>query len=60
MMKVVIINGTNGETSRVNGVQRYIEQRLPEVTSIEVYKLPAQALITVDGAHDEVIARTPK
>lgn len=60
MMKVVIINGTNGETSRVNGVQRYIEQRLPKVTSIEVYKLPAQALITVDGAHDEVIAANAK
>ena len=56
MVKVAIINGTNNETSRINAIQQFIEQRVDDVTTIEVYKLPAQALITGDYTNAEIQA----
>ncbi|MFF5994043.1 NADPH-dependent FMN reductase [Lysinibacillus sp. KU-BSD001] len=56
MAHVVIINGTNSESSRIQGVQQYIEQHVEEARSIEVYKLPAQALVTADYTNEVIQA----
>lgn len=48
MSKIVIINGANASTSRVSGVQQYIKENYKDVTSIEVFALPAHDLITAN------------
>jgi FMN reductase len=60
MSRTVIINGTNHEASRINAVERYIEQKLSGVSVIDVYKLPAQALLTADFTNHEVNAANVK
>lgn len=60
MTKIVIINGTNSGKSRVNAVQHYINQKVTDVSSIEVYKLPAHALVAADYTNEEIIAANEK
>ncbi|HIW34139.1 MAG TPA: NADPH-dependent FMN reductase [Candidatus Paenibacillus intestinavium] len=48
MSRIVIINGANAASSRVSAVQQYIEQTMNDVTSIEVFKLPADDLLTAN------------
>lgn len=48
MSRIVIINGANAASSRVSAVQQYIEQTMKDVTSIEVFKLPAEDLLTAN------------
>lgn len=48
MSRIVIINGANAASSRVNAVQQYIEKTIDEVASIEVFKLPAEDLLTAN------------
>ncbi|MEK4249072.1 NADPH-dependent FMN reductase [Paenibacillus sp. FSL W7-1287] len=48
MSHIVIINGANAASSRVNAVQQYIEKTISDVTSIEVFKLPAKDLLTAN------------
>lgn len=56
MENVLIINGTNSESSRVHGIQQYIEECVENSASIEVYNLPAQALITADFSNEVIKA----
>lgn len=48
MSRIVIINGANAASSRVNAVQQYIEKTIHEVASIEVFKLPAEDLLSAN------------
>ncbi|TSI02298.1 NADPH-dependent FMN reductase [Lysinibacillus sp. BW-2-10] len=54
MTKTVIINGANARTSRVNAIQQYILENLKDVTTIEVFALPAQDLITANFASETI------
>lgn len=56
MTNVVIINGANNETSRLSAIQQYIEQVISEVNTIEVFRLPAQDLISANFASDAIKA----
>ena len=56
MTKTVIINGANARTSRVSGIQHYIQENLENVTTIEVFALPADDLITANFASEEIKA----
>ncbi len=60
MAKVVIINGTNSETSRVTAIQQFIQKRVEDAAVIEVYKLPAEALITADYTNATIQAANEK
>lgn len=55
MTRIVIINGTNNAESRVNGVQHFIAAEVEDVQAIEVYKLPAEALINGEFANIEIV-----
>lgn len=54
MTKIVIINGANARTSRVNAIQHYILENLKDVTTIEVFALPAQDLISANFASETI------
>ncbi|NSL51895.1 NADPH-dependent FMN reductase [Calidifontibacillus erzurumensis] len=54
MSKIVIINGANASTSRVTGVQEYIKENFKDVTTIDVFKLPAHDLITANYNSDAI------
>lgn len=56
MSKVVIINGANSSTSRVVGVQQYIEQQIGDVATINVHQLPADDLITANVKSEAILA----
>lgn len=47
-MTILIINGANNTSSRINGVAQYIKQTAKNVEEIIVHQLPAEALITAD------------
>ena len=52
--KIVIINGANARTSRVNAIQQYISGSCKNTTTIEVFALPAYDLITANFASEEI------
>lgn len=54
MSKIVIINGTNARTSRVNEIQQYIIDQYQNVSTIEVFALPAQDLISANGNSEAI------
>jgi len=54
MSNVVIINGANASTSRLNAIQQYIEKTVGNVQVIEVHQLPAQDLITANYLSDAI------
>jgi len=56
MSRIAIINGTNAASSRVNAVQQYIEKTINEVTSIEVFKLPAADLLSANFNSEHIQA----
>jgi len=56
MSRIVIINGANAASSRVSAVQQYIEKTFSEVTSIEVFKLPAEDLLTANFNSEHIQA----
>jgi len=56
MTKTVIINGANVRTSRVNAIQQYIVENVKEVSTIDVFELPAQDLITANFASEAIKA----
>ncbi|GIP16135.1 FMN reductase (NADPH) [Paenibacillus montaniterrae] len=56
MSRIVIINGANAASSRVNAVQQYIEKTIDEVASIEVFKLPAEDLLTANFNSEHIQA----
>lgn len=56
MTKTVIINGANARTSRVNAIVQYILNNLKDVTTIEVFELPAKDLITANFASEAIKA----
>lgn len=56
MTKTVIINGANARTSRVSGVQYYIQENLEDVSTIEVFALPADDLITANFSSEAIKA----
>lgn len=56
MTKTVIINGANARTSRVSGIQHYIQENLEDVSTIEVFALPADDLITANFASEAIKA----
>ncbi|KOY83859.1 NADPH-dependent FMN reductase [Lysinibacillus macroides] len=56
MSSTVIINGTNSSFSRVNGVKSYIEQAVRDIKIIDIYRLPAQDLLSANFNHEEIIA----
>ena len=56
MAKTVIINGANARTSRVSGVQYYIQENLEDVSTIEVFALPTDDLITANFASEAIKA----
>lgn len=55
MSKVVIINGANSITSRVSGVQKYIEQEINDVKTIKIYELPAEDLTSANYKSEAII-----
>lgn len=56
MSRIVIINGANAASSRVNAVQQHIEKTFSEVTSIEVFKLPAEDLLSANFYSEHIQA----
>jgi len=56
MSRIVIINGANAASSRVNAVQQHIEKTFSEVTSIEVFKLPAEDLLSANFNSEHIQA----
>lgn len=54
MSTIVIINGTNSESSRVNAIVQYIQKQQPHTQVIDVYKLPANDLITANFNSEEI------
>lgn len=56
MSRIVIINGANAASSRVNAVQQYIEKTIDEVASIEVFELPAEDLLTANFNSEHIQA----
>lgn len=56
MTKTVIINGANARTSRVNAIQQYIVENVKEVSTIEVFDLPANDLISANFASEAIKA----
>ncbi len=48
MSNIVIINGTNTEGSRVNTIVHYIQKKQPNTQVIDVFKLPAEDLISAN------------
>jgi len=56
MSRIVIINGANAASSRVNAMQQHIEKTFSEVTSIEVFKLPAKDLLTANFNSEHIQA----
>ena len=48
MTNIVIINGANARTSRVNAIQQYIQQTTEAVSIIEVHQLPANDLLSAN------------
>lgn len=56
MSRIVIINGANATSSRVNAVQQYIEQTISGVASIEVFKLPASDLLSANFNSEHIQA----
>ena len=56
MTKTVIINGANASTSRVSAIQQYILENLEDVTTIEVFTLPAHDLITANFTSEAIKA----
>ncbi|WP_107840775.1 NADPH-dependent FMN reductase [Metasolibacillus meyeri] len=55
MANIVIVNGTNSSSSRVNAVKHYIEQALRDIQVIDVYQLPAQDLLTANFNSEYII-----
>ena len=55
-MTAVLINGTNNEQSRVNGVRNYVKELLPELNVINVFQLPAEDLITANFNSESIKA----
>jgi FMN reductase len=53
MTKTVVINGTNSNQSRVNGIASYI-QKQADAQIINVYDLPAQDLISGNYASEAI------
>lgn len=56
MTNVVIINGANSDTSRVIGVQKYIERVVSNAKSVKVHQLPAGDLISANFKSEEIIS----
>ena len=56
MTNVVIINGANSSTSRVIGVQKYIERVVSDAKSVKVHQLPAEDLISANFKSEAIIA----
>ncbi len=56
MSRIVIINGANAASSRVSAVQQHIEKTMNDVTSIEVFKLPAEDLLTANFNSEHIQA----
>ena len=56
MTNVVIINGANSSTSRVVGVQKYIERVVSNAESVKVHQLPAEDLISANFKSEAIIA----
>lgn len=56
MTNVVIINGANSSTSRVIGVQKYIERVVSNAKSVKVHQLPAEDLISANFKSEAIIA----
>lgn len=54
MSKIVIINGANARTSRVSAVQQYIKENYNHVTTIDVFDLPAEDLISANYNSDSI------
>lgn len=48
MSNIVIVNGTNSEGSRLNAIVQYIINKQPDAQVIDVYKLPAEDLISAN------------
>lgn len=55
MSNIVIINGTNSEGSRVNGIVQYIQKQQPTTKVVDVYKLPANDLISANYNSEEIL-----
>lgn len=54
MTNIVIINGANAHTSRVNAIQQHIQQAAEVVSIIEVHRLPAEDLLTADFSSEVI------
>ncbi|WP_328220067.1 NAD(P)H-dependent oxidoreductase [Ureibacillus terrenus] len=58
MVKAVIINGSNKKASRLTGIHQYVENYLKkadiQTDSIYVHELPAQDLILLNFASEEI------
>ena len=56
MQNIVIINGANARTSRVNAVSQHIQKVAEAVSVIEVHQLPANDLLSANFASEEIKA----
>ena len=56
MTNIVIINGANARTSRVNAIGQYIQQAAEVVSLIEVHQLPANDLLSANYASEAIKA----
>lgn len=63
-MSILIINGANNDTSRVNGVASYIKDALAKrqiaIDEINVHTLPAEVLIHADYTSEAIHAANAK
>lgn len=60
MTKITLIAGGNSVGSRLTGITDYLQETIAslgfDVQTIQVHQLPAQALITADFSHPEIVA----
>ncbi len=56
MQNIVIINGANARTSRVNAVSQHIQKVEEAVSIIEVHQLPANDLLAANFASEAIKA----